>query len=235
MLKVSNICKSFHNQLILNNVSFEVPKGSIAAILGPSGSGKSTVLECISRLKVADKGSLSFEEHSLTSLSPCAIGMVFQSFYLFPHMTVLQNLIHAPLFLKRFTKTESIVQAMELLETFGLADKKDRFPHHLSGGQKQRVAIARALIINPPILLFDEPTSALDPEMVSDVATLIQSLKSPSRVIIIATHELRIAKLATNQILFLDKGTVVENTTTDAFFKNPKAQRAQQFIQNLMN
>lgn len=233
MLKATHLSKSFHTESILKDISFETTMGSIAAILGPSGSGKSTLLRCISRLETADKGSITFQGQTLTSLSPCAIGMVFQGFHLFPHMTILQNLIHAPLALKRLSKTQAITKAMSLLDKFGLADKAAQFPNQLSGGQKQRVAIARALIVNPPILLFDEPTSALDPEMVSEVATLIESLKSPDRLIMMATHELRVAKLAADQILFLDQGLMVENATKDHFFKKPKAKRAQQFIKNL--
>jgi len=233
MLKVEHLSKSFNNHLILNNISFDVPQGSIAALLGPSGSGKSTLLRCISRLEAADKGTITFQKKALADLPPYAIGMVFQGFHLFPHMTVLKNLIHAPLYLKRMPKKEAERQAMALLEQFGLADKAAQFPNQLSGGQKQRVAIARTLMTNPPILLFDEPTSALDPEMVFDVANLIQGLKSPDRLIIMATHELRAAKLAADQILFLDQGVLVENATKKAFFKTPQAPRAQQFIKNL--
>jgi polar amino acid transport system ATP-binding protein len=233
MLKASHLCKSFQNQLILNDISFEVPMGSIAALLGPSGSGKSTLLRCISRLETVDQGSITFQEQPLSELSSSSIGMVFQGFHLFPHMTVLQNLTHAPLALKRLSKTQGIAEAMGLLKKFGLADKASQFPNQLSGGQKQRVAIARALIVNPPILLFDEPTSALDPEMVSEVASLICSLKSPDRLIMMATHELRVAKLASDQILFLDHGVLVDNASKEQFFKKPKAKRAQQFIKNL--
>ncbi len=233
MLKVFHLCKSFQNQLILNDISFEVPMGSIAALLGPSGSGKSTLLRCISRLETVDQGSITFQGQSLSELSPGSIGMVFQGFHLFPHMTVLQNLIHAPLALHRLPKPQATAEALSLLEKFGLADKASQFPNQLSGGQKQRVAIARALIVNPPILLFDEPTSALDPEMVSEVASLIRSLKSPSRLIMMATHELRVAKLASDQILFLDQGILVDNAPKEDFFKKPKAKRAKQFIKNL--
>jgi len=191
------------------------------------------LLRCIGRLEATDKGSITFQGQPLTDLSPCAIGMVFQGFHLFPHMTILQNLIHAPVALKRMTKGQAIAHAMSLLDKFGLADKATQFPNQLSGGQKQRVAIARALIVNPPILLFDEPTSALDPEMVSEVASLMQSLKSPDRLIMMATHELRVAKLAADQILFLDQGNLVENESKEEFFQKPKANRAQQFIKNL--
>ena len=219
--------------MILNDISFHSAQGSIVALLGPSGSGKSTLLRCISRLETIDKGTLTFQGQGLKDLPSCAIGMVFQGFHLFAHMTVLQNLVHAPIRLNKMSKTETINEGITLLEKFGLADKASQFPNQLSGGQKQRVAIARALIVNPPILLFDEPTSALDPEMAFDVANLILSLKSANRLIIIATHELGVAKLAADQILFLDQGVLVENTTKQAFFKKPKAARAQQFIKNL--
>lgn len=233
MLKAQNLSKSFHDHLILKDISFDLKMGSIAAILGPSGSGKSTLLRCISRLETTDTGTITFQGQSLTSMPASSIGMVFQGFYLFPHMTVLQNLTHAPLQLKKMSKSQAQDQAMGLLEAFGLSDKAARFPNQLSGGQKQRVAIARALIVNPPILLFDEPTSALDPELVTEVANLIQNLKSPDRLIMMATHELRVAKLAADQILFLDQGILVENEPTKAFFKKPKTKRAQQFLKNL--
>lgn len=233
MLKAQNLSKEFHSQLILKDISFDLKMGTIAAILGPSGSGKSTLLRCISRLESIKDGSIIFQGRPLTSLSASSIGMVFQGFFLFPHMTVLQNLVHAPLQLKQLSKPQAQAQSMALLETFGLSDKATQFPNQLSGGQKQRVAIARALIVNPPILLFDEPTSALDPELVSEVASLIQSLKSPDRLIMMATHELRAAKLAADQVLFLDQGVLIENATSDTFFKKPKTKRAQQFLKNL--
>jgi len=233
MLKAKNVSKLFHGNLILNDISFDLKMGTIAAILGPSGSGKSTLLRCISRLEAADKGGITFEGQPLNNLPASSIGMVFQGFYLFPHMTVLQNLIHAPLQLKQMAKSQAQIQAIDLLESFGLGDKASQFPNQLSGGQKQRVAIARALIVNPPILLFDEPTSALDPELVTDVASLIQNLKSPNRLIMMATHELRVAKLAADQILFLDQGILTENASNKAFFKKPKTKRAQQFLKNL--
>jgi ABC-type polar amino acid transport system ATPase subunit len=233
MLKVNNLSKSFHNHLILNDISFDLKMGSIAALLGPSGSGKSTLLRCVSRLERVDQGNITFQGQPLTDMPASSIGMVFQGFFLFPHMTILQNLIHAPLQLKQMTKRQAQTQAMDLLETFGLKDKAFQFPSQLSGGQKQRVAIARALIVNPPILLFDEPTSALDPELVTDVANLIQNLKSPDRLIMMATHELRVAKLAADQILFLDQGVLIENAPNKSFFKKPKTLRAQQFLKNL--
>lgn len=235
MLKVDHLSKKFHHHLILKDISFEIESGTIAALLGPSGSGKSTLLRCIGRLETKDMdGNITFKEHPITTLAPWAIGLVFQGFHLFPHMTILQNLIHAPVSLKRLPKKEAKLEALSLLDRFGLSHKADHFPNELSGGQKQRIAIARALIMDPPILLFDEPTSALDPEMVSDVAEVIQGLKSPERFIIMATHELRLAKLAADQILFLDHGNLVENTSKQAFFKKPKAKRAQEFLKNLL-
>lgn len=233
MLKTTQISKKFQNLSVLNDITFDTSMGSITAILGPSGSGKSTLLRCLSRLETADKGTITFQGQSLTDLPPCSIGLVFQGFHLFPHMSVLHNLIHAPVNLKRMSVNEAAEQATKLLKKFGLTDKATQFPNKLSGGQKQRVAIARAMMMNPPILLFDEPTSALDPEMVSEVASLIKSLKSPDRLIMMATHELRAAKLAADQILFLDHGNLVENATKQDFFKSPKSKRAQQFIKNL--
>jgi polar amino acid transport system ATP-binding protein len=234
MLEVSHISKSYHGQPVLKDISLKTAMGTIAALLGPSGSGKSTLLRCMSRLEMADSGELSFQDKDLAELPPDAIGMVFQGFHLFPHLSVLQNLIHAPVALKRMKKEQAIEAAMDILDKFGLKEKADNYPNQLSGGQKQRVAIARALIINPPILLFDEPTSALDPELVSDVAQLIHSLKSPERLIIMATHELRVAKLAADQILFLDHGVLIEDASKEDFFKKPKSKRAQQFIKNQM-
>jgi len=235
MLKVKALTKSFHNHKILRDISFELKMGTITALLGPSGSGKSTLLRCLSRLEVSDRGSIVFQGNSLTDLSSSSIGMVFQGFHLFPHMTVLENLVHAPLQLKQMTKKNAERFAVALLKKFDLNGKVHHFPNQLSGGQKQRVAIARALIVNPPILLFDEPTSALDPEMVNEIAALIYNLKSPDRLIIIATHELRLAKLIVDQILFLDRGALVENVSKATFFKTPKAKRARQFIKNLMS
>jgi arginine/lysine/histidine transport system ATP-binding protein len=233
MLKASHLHKSFQQHVILNDISFEIPMGSVAALLGPSGSGKSTLLRCISRLESLESGTIHFQDKPIAALAPYAIGMVFQGFHLFPHLTVLQNLIHAPVSLKHMTKSQATNEALALLEMFGLADKGKQFPNQLSGGQKQRVAIARALIVKPPILLFDEPTSALDPEMVSEVASLIRGLKSKDRLIIMATHELRAAQLACDQILFLDHGVLVENASNKNFFNKPKSKRAQQFIKNL--
>lgn len=233
MLNATHVSKSFNGLIALNDVSFTVNEGTIVALLGPSGSGKSTLLRCISRLEKVEKGSLTFQKKSLDELSSCAIGMVFQGFHLFPHMTVVRNIAHAPTHLKRLGKTQAEAKARELLEKFGLADKADQFPSQLSGGQKQRVAIARALIVDPPLLLFDEPTSALDPEMVYEIADLIKSLKSPNRLIIMATHELRLAKLAADQVLFLDHGKLIENAPKSDFFDMPKTPRVQQFIKNL--
>jgi polar amino acid transport system ATP-binding protein len=234
MLNVLNLVKSFQGAPVLKDISFQLQEGTIVALLGPSGSGKSTLLRCISRLEVWEQGSITFQDQKLSDLTPSAIGMVFQGFHLFPHMTVLQNLVYAAIRVKGMPTAAAQREAVVLLEKFNLADKAKSFPNALSGGQKQRVAIARALIMNPPLLLFDEPTSALDPEMVSEVAALIQGLKSRSRLIILATHELRAAKLAADQVLFLDHGALVENASNKDFFSHPKATRAQQFLKNMM-
>jgi arginine/lysine/histidine transport system ATP-binding protein len=234
MLNVLNLAKSFQGIPVLKDISFQLQEGTVAALLGPSGSGKSTLLRCISRLEAWEQGGITFQGQELSGLSSSSIGMVFQSFHLFPHMTVLQNLMYAAIRVKGMPTTVAQREAMILLEKFNLADKAKYFPNALSGGQKQRVAIARALMMDPPLLLFDEPTSALDPEMVSDVAALIQGLKSPDRLIILATHELRAAKLAADQVLFLDHGVLVENAPNKDFFLHPKAERAQRFLKNMM-
>lgn len=234
MLSVQNLSKFFQGTPILKNLSFQFEMGTIVALLGPSGSGKSTLLRCLSRLERIDEGTMTFQSHPLAQLPSHAIGMVFQGFHLFPHMTVLQNLMHAPLRVQKISQNLLQEKAMNLLEQFGLSHKTHQFPNQLSGGQKQRIAIARALMMEPPILLFDEPTSALDPEMTSEVATLIQNLQSPERLIIMATHELRVARLAADQVLFLDQGSLMENLPTARFFEKPETPRAQEFLKNFM-
>lgn len=232
MLRVSNVTKKFGETYGLKDVSFQVPLGSIAALMGPSGSGKSTLLRCLSRLEHPDGGKILFQSKSLEALSSSAVGMVFQGFYLFPHMVVLKNLVHAPVALKKMSLDQAVTRAKELLTQFGLLSKIKAYPGELSGGQKQRIAIARALMMDPELLLFDEPTSALDPEMVGEVATLIKDLKSDKRIIVMATHELRAAHQAADQVLFLDQGQLVEDVPCEAFFAHPKAERAQQFLKN---
>lgn len=233
MLNIQNVTKVINDQIILDSISCTLKDGEIVALLGPSGSGKSTLLQCLSRLTPISTGSVSLNGEDITTLAASKIGVVFQSFNLFPHMTVLENLTYAPKKLNLFSKLKINEKARELLRSFGLEDKIELHPHHLSGGQKQRVAIARALIMDPDILLFDEPTSALDPEMVTDVADLIFRSKRKNRLIIIATHELKICKLIADHILFLDQGKLVENSLKEEFFKNPRSQRAKIFIEKM--
>jgi ABC-type polar amino acid transport system ATPase subunit len=234
MLDVNNLVKIFKNNPVLSNINFSLEKGTITAILGSSGSGKSTLLRCLARLEKVDRGSLTFNGQPLESLRACATGMVFQGFNLFPHLSIIENLVHAPILLKRMSKHKALSQAENWLNIFNLSDKIHESPANLSGGQKQRVAIARTMMMEPSIILLDEPTSALDPEMVNEVAALVKSLKSADLLIIIATHELRLAKLAADQILFLDNGILVEQACNEKFFYRPETPRAQLFLKNLL-
>lgn len=233
MLNIQNVTKIINGQVILDSISCTLNDGEIVALLGPSGSGKSTLLQCLSRLTSITNGSISLNNSDIGTLSAEKIGVVFQSFNLFPHLTVLENLVYAPTKLGILAKNEAEEKALHLLENFGLKDKSLLYPHNLSGGQRQRVAIARALIMDPDILLFDEPTSALDPEMVTDVADLIFKSKRKNRLIIMATHELKICKLIADHILFLDQGKLVENTNKHEFFDNPTSERAKVFIEKM--
>ena len=234
MLKVNDLSKQVGNTTILKNLSFASKTGTITALLGPSGSGKSTLLRCLSQLTGYTAGQIEFANKSLSELTAGKIGMVFQSFHLFPHLSIQENLTYAPLKNKQLNREEAKEKAERLLSQFDLFNKADQYPSQLSGGQKQRVAIARMLMVDPQILLFDEPTSALDPEMMIDVATLINSLKSPERLIIMATHELKICKLVADQVLFLDHGILVENAATADFFATPQSPRAKSFIERMM-
>lgn len=234
MLEVINAAKSYASTEALKTVTCSLKKGTIVALLGPSGSGKSTLLRCLSRLESLTSGQILFNKKDIQCLSKSDIGMVFQGFHLFPHLTVIENLIYAPVKVNNQEKSETHQEAEELLKKFGLLDKKNSYPAQLSGGQKQRVAIARTLMMHPTLLLFDEPTSALDPEMVGEVAQLIHSLKDNNRLIIMATHELRIAQMIADQILFLDHGELAEDVSAQQFFANPQSFRAQTFIRQMV-
>jgi len=237
MLKCENLIVGNEPNTILNNISFNALPGEITAIIGPSGSGKTTVLRCLSRLISPTSGNLTFNSLLLSKVDPSDIGMVFQSFNLFPHLTVLQNLTIAPL-TKGWPKEETNQKAHQLLDQFGLKSKANVYPCSLSGGQKQRVAIARALMKDPHLLLFDEPTSALDPEMVQEVGEVIESLKRPDRVIVMVTHEMRLAKNVSDHVIFIDHGHILDDVNCDQFFsgdENAKiSSRAKRFISNLM-
>ncbi len=233
MLNIQNLHKSFNGHDVLKDVSCDLKLGTITALLGPSGSGKSTLLRCIAGLEKPDTGHIGFQKQPIGDLKAHEIGMVFQSYHLFPHMCVLDNLTYAPQKLGLMPTLEAKTKAQDLLHQFGLSNKSEQFPNQLSGGQKQRVAIARALMLDPAILLFDEPTAALDPEMVSEVARLIASLKRPDRLIVIATHELKIAKLIADHVLFMDQGVLVENDPSEVFFFSPKSRRAKIFLERM--
>jgi arginine/lysine/histidine transport system ATP-binding protein len=235
MLEISNLTLTAGGggPVILDHLSCRIQPGEITALLGPSGSGKTSLLRCVARLELPQLGTLVIDNKPLAELAPSEIGLVFQQFHLFPHMTIEENLRYSPEKLKRGSKENCAVRAKEMLDRFGLADKAPFYPSSLSGGQKQRVAIARALMMDPRILLFDEPTSALDPEMVEDVAGLIATLRSPDRLLVMATHELKICRMIANHIIFLEDGKVLEDTTAEKFFTEPTSARAKSFIQRL--
>ncbi|MGZ5905717.1 MAG: amino acid ABC transporter ATP-binding protein [Reyranella sp.] len=244
VLSVVGVSKSFGDNEVLSDVSFQVGKGETVCVLGPSGSGKSTLLRCINWLERPDVGQihLNGEPVGVTSggvvmndrrLSRIRtrIGMVFQHFALWPHLTVLQNLMEAPVQVQRRPKAEIRDEALALLAKVGLSDKRDAFPARLSGGQKQRVGIARALAMRPDLLLFDEPTSALDPELVGEVLVVMRDLAREGMTMVIVTHEMAFAREAATRVLFLDRGRVVETGPPDRFFSRPETERARQFLQ----
>lgn len=240
VLEIRNIRKSFEENLILNNISTTVYQGDVIAIIGPSGCGKSTFLRMLNGLEKPEKGSLLFEGTDILSAS-CdinrirqKIGMVFQQFNLFAHLTVLQNITLAPVKLKLMTPQEADKRAKELLAEVGLADKADAYPAMLSGGQKQRIAIARALAMNPDIMLFDEPTSALDPEMVGEVLELVRRLAQKGMTMILVTHEMGFAREVANRVMFFDEKVIKEENTPEEIFNNPQSPRLKEFLSKVL-
>lgn len=242
MLKINNLQKSYGDNEVLKGISTDINKGEVVAIIGPSGSGKSTFLRCMNLMETPTGGEVYFKDTQINSKNIKEtevdelrenIGMVFQQFNLFPHLTVLENIILAPVKRKKLTKEEAIKTAEELLETVGLSDKRDAYPNNLSGGQKQRVAIARALAMNPEVMLFDEPTSALDPEMVKEVLLVIQSLVESDMTIVIVTHEMNFAKQVASRVMFIDEGVVVEEGTPDKIFNSPENDRTKIFLDKI--
>ena len=242
MLNIHNLQKSYGENDVLKGISTEIKKGEVVAIIGPSGSGKSTFLRCMNLMEMPTGGEISFKNQPLTdrALKDAQInelreniGMVFQQFNLFPHLTVLENIILAPIKRNKQTPEEAIKTAEQLLATVGLADKIDAFPNNLSGGQQQRVAIARALAMNPEVMLFDEPTSALDPVMVKEVLLVIQDLVESDMTIVIVTHEMNFAKEVATRVLFIDEGVVVEEGTPDQIFNHPQHERTKVFLDKI--
>lgn len=238
MLEVKNLKKCFGNNVVLKDINFKVNKGDIISIVGPSGSGKSTLLRCINMIEKPSGGNIIFEGKSLmdknTNLSLIRekIGMVFQQFNLFPHLTVLDNITLAPIKLELMSEDIAKKKAIELLKTIDLKDKADEYPNSLSGGQKQRVAIIRTLIMEPDIILFDEPTSALDPEMVGEVLELIKKVADTGKTMIIVSHEMNFVKKIANRILFLDEGKIMFDGKTKDFF-NSDNERIKEFLSKI--
>ena len=224
----------------LDGVSVDIKKGEVVVVIGPSGSGKSTFLRCLNLLETPTSGSILFEGDELTDKKidlnrhRQKMGMVFQQFNLFPHMTVLDNLTCAPIMLKKTPKAEAEKKAMELLARVGLADRADAWPNQLSGGQKQRVAIVRALCMEPDVMLFDEPTSALDPEMVGEVLDVMKELAKSGMTMVVVTHEMGFAREVASRVLFLDDGVIAEEGTPDEIFGAPKGERLQSFLAKVL-
>ncbi|KRL03218.1 amino acid ABC transporter ATP-binding protein [Liquorilactobacillus capillatus] len=242
LIEVQNLGKSFGDNEVLKNISEEVTKGQVICVIGPSGSGKSTFLRCLNVLEDPTTGKVLFEGSNLTGISENELnnlrekmGMVFQSFNLFPNMNVIENIKLAPLRVKKMSDAAATQQAKELLEKVGLADKAEQYPQSLSGGQQQRVAIARALAMNPEVMLFDEPTSALDPEMVGEVLKVMQDLAESGMTMVVVTHEMGFAKKVADEIWFMAEGTIQEKGTPEKFFTAPKTERAQDFLSKILS
>ncbi|WP_062046421.1 amino acid ABC transporter ATP-binding protein [Bacillus sp. JCM 19034] len=240
MIKVEDLHKSFQQNKVLKGISTEINKGDVVAVIGPSGSGKSTFLRCLNLLEQPTSGQIWVGEKELTSSltnvnqARQQIGMVFQHFHLFPHMTVMENITYAPVTVKGEKKEEANARAERLLQNVGLLDKKNDYPNRLSGGQKQRVAIARALAMEPEVMLFDEPTSALDPEMVKEVLNVMKQLAHSGMTMVIVTHEMGFAREVADRVLFLDQGILVEDAPPAQFFEAPKSQRAMEFLDKVL-
>ena len=240
MIKVRNLQKSFGDNHVLNGIDVDIRKGECVCVIGPSGSGKSTFLRCLNLLEKPEEGEIYINGQDIMDPKLNVdkyrenLGMVFQHFNLFPNMTVKQNIILAPVRLKKWTKEEADTKAIELLRRVGLECKADTYPNKLSGGQKQRVAIARALAMNPEVMLFDEPTSALDPEMVGEVLDVMKSLVKEGMTMVVVTHEMGFAKNVSDRVIFMDQGVVVEDESPRELFENPKHERTKNFLSKVL-
>nr|WP_221893493.1 amino acid ABC transporter ATP-binding protein [Cetobacterium sp. 2A] len=226
---------------VLKEIDVHIKQGEVVAIIGPSGSGKSTFLRCLNRLEIPTKGIIKIEDINIvdkeTDINEIRrnIGMVFQHFNLFPHKTVLENLTLSPIKVKKISKEDADIKALQLLKKVGLEDKASNYPNQLSGGQKQRIAIARALAMEPNIMLFDEPTSALDPEMVKEVLDVMRDLAKDGMTMVVVTHEMGFARSVADRVLFMDQGKILEDSAPEEMFENPKNNRTKEFLDKILN
>ncbi len=243
LIETKDLCKHYNGGKIkaLNKVNAGIEKGEVVVVIGPSGSGKSTFLRSLNLLEMPTSGKIIFDGQEITdpkvniNIHRQKMGMVFQQFNLFPHMTVMKNLTIAPMKLLKMSKADAEKKATQLLETVGLADRAGPYPSQLSGGQKQRVAIVRALMMNPDVMLFDEPTSALDPEMVGEVLNVMKSLAKNGMTMVVVTHEMGFAKEVADRVIFMADGAIVEEGKPEEIFENPKDSRTQQFLKSVLN
>ena len=241
LIRINEITKNFGEFRALNQVTLNIETGDIIVICGPSGSGKSTLIRCINQLEKHDSGTIHLDnieiENSRQSLNVIRqnVGMVFQQFNLFPHLTVLENLILGPIRARKISKDESVNLAIKFLERVRIPEQKDKYPRQLSGGQQQRVAIARALCMEPRILLFDEPTSALDPEMISEVLEVITELAGSGITMVVVTHEMGFARKVADRMVFMDNGEIIEENSPEQFFTKPKSPRTQDFLKKILH
>ena len=239
MIIIKDLYKSYGSNQILKGIDLHVKKSEVVVVIGPSGSGKSTLLRCVNYLEVPTSGSITINKETITKKTDinhirAEVGMVFQHFNLFPHMTVLDNITVAPINVRKKSKEEAETKAMELLERVGLADKAKSYPDQLSGGQQQRVAIARALAMEPQVMLFDEPTSALDPEMVNEVLDVMKDLAHSGMTMMCVTHEMGFARQVADRVLFVDQGKSLEDTTPELLFTNPQHERTKEFLAKIL-
>ena len=240
MITVKNLHKSFENVDVLTGIDEHISQGEVVVVIGPSGSGKSTFLRCLNLLETPTEGEIYIDDELITSPKADVnkirqkMGMVFQQFNLFPHLTIMENITLAPVKLKKMTKEEAIAKGEELLERVGLSEKADSYPAQLSGGQKQRVAIARALAMQPEIMLFDEPTSALDPEMVGEVLDVMKDLAKSGMTMVVVTHEMGFAREVGTRLLFMDQGIVMEQGVPEEVFSNPQNERTRSFLSKVI-
>ena len=240
MIKVCNLHKSFGGNEVLRGIDEQINDGEVVVVIGPSGSGKSTFLRCLNLLETADKGEIWVNDQQINAPKVNVnhvrqrMGMVFQHFNLFPHLTVMENITLAPVKLKKMAKQQALQKGSELLKVVGLSDKADSYPAQLSGGQKQRIAIARSLAMEPEIMLFDEPTSALDPEMVGEVLDVMKGLAKSGMTMVVVTHEMGFAREVGTRILFMDEGYVIESGTPEQIFDNPQSDRTKSFLSKVL-